>query len=209
MGTNGDEDGNYSALHGISAERAQRELTACLETAAVGGLRSGHWNGGRRAAADPIPSYQLVIAVPDRYQALTNGLFTWLVGRGPSGQLVSCSLPQEPDGTEERVAWLGQAAGAPYSSEVTVEQQVGGIGHPHRDGTGERVYAQTMVGRCADRIARVTVEYPGREPEAAVVARGVWFSQVVMDRSGGRPTVRGFDADGELVAWRPFGPVGR
>lgn len=203
-----DDDSSDSALHGISAERAQRELTACLEAAAAGELRGGHWTGAGRVPEDPLPSYRVVIAVPDRYRALTDGLFTWLVGRGPSGQLASCSLPQDAGGAERREAWLGQAAGAPYRSEVTVEHRTGGVGHPRRDGTGERVYSQTLIGRCADRIARVTVEYPGREPEAAVVARGVWFSQVVRESSGGgRPTVRGFDADGELVAWRPYGPV--
>jgi hypothetical protein len=196
-----------SALNGVPAAAAQRELTAGMEAAAAGELHSGHWSGGRREAADPITSYRVVIAVPGLHRAMENGLSTWLVGKGPSGQLASCSVPRDPGNPHGREAWLGQVGGARYSGDVTVEYQCGGIGHPNLDGTGTRVYANTLIGRCAPGIARVTVQYRGQQECEAVVAQGVWISQLLRGPDAGALTVRGYDAVGIPVAWRPFGPV--
>jgi hypothetical protein len=207
MVSSSDSPAHSPALNGVPAARAQRELTAGMRAAAAGELRSGHWSGGGREVADPITSYRVVIAVPGLYRAMEDGLSTWLVGKGPSGQLASCSLPSDPGNPNGREAWLGQVGGARYSGDVTVEYQCGGIGHPHLDGTGTRVYANTLIGRCAVGVARVTVHYRGQRECDAVVAQGVWISQLLRHPGAGALTVRGYDAAGIPVAWRPFGPV--
>jgi hypothetical protein len=175
-----------------------------MEAAMAGELTSGHWLGspGRNRPADPIADYTAVIAVPELYRALEDGLSTWIVGKGPSGQLVSCSLPRDPENPNGREAWLGTVAGRAHPSGVTVEYRTGGIGTPNLDGTGTRVFALTQIGRCTVGITRVTAHYQGQQERDAVVPQGVWFSQILRGASPGGLTVRGYDAHGSLVACR-------
>ena len=86
--------------------------------------------------------------------------------------------------------------GRAHASGVTVEYWTEGLGSPSLDGSGPQVYATTLIGRCAGGIARVTAHYPGQEEQDAVVARGVWFSQVLRGASAGDPVVRGYGVDG-------------
>jgi hypothetical protein len=201
--SSGDQDFS-PALDGAAAAQAQRELTACMEAAVAGELTSGHWTGDPRRTrpADPIASYRVVVAVPDLYRALEDGLSTWMVGKGPSGQLVSCSLPRDPGNPNGREAWLGAVAGRPHPSGLTVEYRTGGIGSPNLDGTGGQVYATTLIGRCPPGIARVTAHYQGQEQRDAQIAQGVWFSQFPRGTSSGPMVVCGYDADGHPVAQR-------
>ena len=204
MASSSDDQAFSPALNGMAATRAQRELTGCLEAAAAGELTSGHWLGGPREPrpADPIASYRVVIAVPDLYRALEDGLSTWMVGMGPSGQLAGCSLPRDPGNPNGREAWLGAATGRPHPSGMTVEYRTGGLGAPNLDGTGPQVYAMTLIGRCPPGIARVTAHYQGQEPQDADVARGAWFSQFLRGGSTGPITVCGYDSHGTPVARR-------
>ncbi|QMU73199.1 hypothetical protein [Streptacidiphilus sp. P02-A3a] len=154
---------------------------------------------------DAIAAYRPVIAVPGLYRALEDGLSTWLVGQGPSGQLVSCSLPGDPGNPNGREAWLGPAEGRPHPSGVTVEYLTGGVGCARLDGTGARVYATTLIGRCPAAVTRITVHHEGEPERDAVLADGVWLSQVLRGAATGPLAVRGFDASGRLVAERSLG----
>lgn len=207
-----------TAFGGVSEAVAQRELTEGLKAAARGELTSGHWlGGGGRLPADAIADYRVLIAVPELYRALEDGLSTWLVGQGPSGQLVSCSLPCDPGNRNGREAWLGPAEGRPHPSGMTVEYRTGGVAAPQLDGTGARVYATTLIGRCPEGVTRVTAHYKtahyetahhetahhdGEPEREAVLARGVWFSQILRGSATGPLVLRGFDASGRLVAER-------
>lgn len=192
------------ALNGVPAEQAQRELTACMEAAVAGKLTSGHWTGDPRQTrpADPIASYRVVIAVPGLYRALEDGLATWIVGKGPSGQLVSCSLPRDPGNPNGREAWLGTVAGRPHPSGMTVEYRTGGLGSPSPDGTGAQVYAMTLIGRYPPGVARMTARFQGQEHRDAHVAEGVWCCQFIRGTSTGPMVVDCYDAEGNPVAQR-------
>jgi len=186
-------------------EPGQRELTAGMEAALAGELTSGHWIGANRVPADPVGSYRVVIAVPGLYRALEDGLSTWLVGKGPSGQLVSCSLPRDADNRNGREAWLGPAGGRPNPSGLTVEYWTGGMGSANLDGSGPQVYATTLIGRYPEGVTRVTAHYEGEVPRDAHLAEGVWLSQVLRGASTGPLLVEAYDADGQAVARRSLG----
>ncbi len=192
------------ALGGVPGATAQRDLTACLEAGAAGQLTSGHWMGpsSRVQLVDPLPSYRVLIAGSDLHRALEDGLSTWLVGQGPSGQLVSGSLPRDPDNANGLNAWVGEVDGRPNPSGLTVEYLCGGIGSPNLDGTGTPVFAMTLIGRREAGIARVTAHYQGQPEQDAVATAGVWFSQVQRGPGAGALTVHGYDADGNEIALR-------
>jgi hypothetical protein len=189
------------SLNGVPIARAQRDLTACMVAAVAGELTGGHWLG-QREPADPIASYQAVIAVPGLYRALENGLSTWVVGKGPSGQLVSCSFPQDPGNPSGREAWLGTVAGRPHPCGITVEYRTGGLGTADLDGTATQVYATTLIGRHSAGINRVTAHYEDQDEREGVLSEGVWMIQVLRGPSEGPMLLHGYDVDGRLVAKR-------
>ena len=188
-------------LNGVPVATAQRELTACLQAAVSGKLTSGDYTSPL-SPADPVDSYRVVIAEPHLYRALENGLSTWIVGKGPSGQLAGCSVPQDAANPNGREALLGTRPSGALSNELTVEYSTGGVGSPALDGTRASVYANTLVGRYGDEISRVTVQYPGGREHNAETADGIWFDQSLLGNAGAggdAAVVRGYGARGELL----------
>jgi hypothetical protein len=192
-------------LNGVSQLTAQNELTACIKAGIAGTLQSGNWTG-KPGPVDPVPAYRVVIAKPHLYRAMEDGLSTFLVGTGPSGQLFSCSVPDDPKNPNGREAWLGPRPAKPagaFTSKVTVEYDQGGVGTPTIDGKGASVYATTLTGHYGEDISRVTVQYPGGKEQDAITDQGVWFDQSLLDSTQSNstrpPVVRGYAPDGRLV----------
>lgn len=192
-------------LNGVRPATAQDELTACLQAAVDGRLTSGDYFSMPKPT-DPVGSYRVVIAEPHLYRAMENGLSTWIIGKGPSGQLAGCSVPQDASNPNGREALLGSRPGGPLSNQLTVEYSTGGVSSPALDGTRASVYANTLVGRYGAEITRITVQYPGGQEHNAQMAEGVWFDQSRLGSagvngagSGGGAVVNGYGADGALL----------
>ncbi|MBC3843366.1 hypothetical protein GXW82_33590 [Streptacidiphilus sp. 4-A2] len=188
-------------LNGVAATQAQSELTACLEAAVSGKLTSGNYFGTPKPA-DPVTTYRVVIADPHLYRAMEDGLSTWIIGKGASGQLAGCSVPDDAANPNGREALLGPKPGAPLTDRLTVEYSTGGVGTANLDGKGASVYANTLIGRYGGGITRVTLQYPGGKEHNALVSDGIWFDQSRLADPTGTdtvPVVRGYGANGKLV----------
>ncbi len=188
-------------LNGVRGATAQSELTACLQAAVDGRLTSGNYFSTPKPT-DPVGSYRVVIAEPHLYRAMENGLSTWIIGKGPSGQLAGCSVPQDASNPNGREALLGGKPGGALGNQLTVEYSTGGVSSPALDGTRASVYANTLVGRYGAEVTRITVQYPGGQEHDAQMAEGIWFDQSLLGNAGassGGAVVRGYGADGALL----------
>ncbi|QMU73433.1 hypothetical protein [Streptacidiphilus sp. P02-A3a] len=196
-------------LNGIRPATAQSQLTGCLQAAVDGRLTSGNYFSTPRPT-DPVGSYRVVIAEPHLYRAMENGLSTWIIGKGPSGQLAGCSVPQDASNPNGREALLGSRPSGALNNQLTVEYSTGGVSSPALDGTRASVYANTLVGRYGDEITRITVRYPGGREHNAQMAEGVWFDQSQLASAGMDGTgavVHGYGANGALLfSWTESAP---
>ncbi|TKA04793.1 hypothetical protein [Actinacidiphila oryziradicis] len=188
-------------LNGIPAAKAKNELTACLKAGETGKLDSGSWLGHPKLT-EAASDYRVVIAVPHLYRAMEDGLATWYIGKGSrSGEVVSCSVPDDAANPNGREAWLSPITA--ITTPVTLEYNTGGVGSPTLDGKGKSVYSATVMGHYTNGVARVTVQYSGQKAHNAQMSNGVWFSSDVIPQPSGTdnssPVVRAYDANGKLL----------
>ncbi|MDX2565370.1 hypothetical protein PV371_38100 [Streptomyces sp. TX20-6-3] len=186
-------------------EKAQKDLTSCLQAAAAGRLPS--FSPALEARfADPVGSYRPVIVAADLKRTGTRkDASTWIVGKSPQGQLAVCVLPSVNNSFDGREVWILDKS-KPVKP-VSAEGDWGTV-FPANDHHATALYGSVMIGRSAPGITRVTVQFSGQEERDAQVIDGVWLAHMEYAPPGNdvgenwpapQPTLRGYHSDGALA----------